>query len=77
MTRAGQTIQAGDISAMQTTRSVRFQHHGTVYEGYVSWIADNDSPASHERNHPGCVSILLSTGESFNDLPKSTPVETL
>jgi hypothetical protein len=77
MTRAGQTIQAGDISAMQGTNSVRFQHNGTVYEGYVSWIADNDSALSHEKNHPGCVSILLSTGQSLNDVPKSTPVETL
>ena len=70
-------IQAGDIRAMQMTRNVRFEHRGTVYEGYVNWIEDNDSPASHEKNHPGCVSILLSSGQSLNDLPKTTPVESL
>jgi hypothetical protein len=70
-------IQAGDIRAMQLTRRVRFTHQGTVYEGYVQWIEDNDSIMSHERNHPGCVSLVLDTGQSLNDLPKSTAVEKL
>lgn len=68
-------IQAGYISAMQMARSVRFEHRGTVYEGIVQWTQDNDSALSHEKNHPGCVSIMLSTGQTLNDLPKSAPVE--
>lgn len=71
------TLQVGNISAMQMARTVRFEHRGTVYEGIVQWIADNDSPHSHEKNHPGCVSIMLSTGQTLNDLPKTTPVESL
>lgn len=70
-------IQAGDIPAMQMSRGVRFEHGGTVYEGLVQWIEDNDSALSHEKNQPGCVSIMLSTGQTLNDLPKTTPVEKL
>ena len=36
-----------------------------------------DDPPSHERNHPGCVSLELRTGDGHNDLPRSTPVEHL
>lgn len=68
-------IQAGDVNAMQRANSVRFEHGGTVYEGVVQWIEDNDSVLSHEKNHPGCVSLMLSTGQTANDLPKTTPVE--
>lgn len=68
-------IQAGDIRAMQHANSVRFEHKGTVYEGVVQWIEDNDSILSHEMNHPGCVSLTLSSSQTANDLPKSAPVE--
>lgn len=67
-------IQAGDISAMQRARSVRFQHNGRTYEGTVQWIQDNDHILSHERNHSGCVSIMLHTGDTFSDFPRSAPV---
>lgn len=77
MIPAGRIINAGDISAMQSTRSVHFENRGTVYEGTVQWIEDNDSLLSHERNHPGCVSIMLSTGQTLNDLPKNAAVESL
>lgn len=70
-------IQAGDIRARQDAHSVRFEHRGTVYEGIVQWIQDNDSVLSHEKNYPGCVSIMLSTGQTLSDLPKSAPVERL
>lgn len=70
-------IQAGDISAMQMARKVRFQHAGRTYEGIVQWIEANDSPLSHQRNHQDCVSLMLSDGSTMNDLPKATPVETL
>ena len=69
-------IQAGDINALRLASSVRFEHQGKTYEGSVTWAEDNDSPLSHERNHPGCISLLLHTGQSLNDLPKKTPVET-
>ncbi len=57
---------------------MRFEHHGITYEGIVQWIEDNDSPLSQETRHPpGCVSLMLSTGQTMNDLPKTTPpVET-
>lgn len=77
MTFAGRIIQAGDILSMQRTNSVRFEHRGTVYEGIVQWIEDNDSALSHTKNQPGCVSLMLSTRQSMNDLPKTTAVETL
>lgn len=70
-------IQAGDIPAMQRASSVRFEHKGTIYEGIVQWIEDNDSALSHEKNYPGCVSIMLSTGQTLNDLPKTASVEKL
>lgn len=70
-------IQAWDIRAMQRANSVRFEHQGKVYEGIVQWIEDNDSVLSHEKNHPGCVSLMLSTGQTLNDLPKTAPVERL
>lgn len=68
--------QAGDIAAMQTAPTVRFEHRGTIYEGRVQWIEDNDSMLSHEKRHPGCVSLMLSSGQTVNDLPKTTTVET-
>lgn len=77
MIPAGRTIQSGDILSMQSTRSVRFQHNGTVYEGIVQWIEDNDSPLSHEKRYPGCLSLMLSSSQTVNDLPKSTSVEAL
>jgi len=77
MTMPGTTIQAGNILAMQMTSGVRFEHRGTVYEGTVQWIEDNDSPLSHERNHPGCVSLMLSTGQTLSDLPKTASVESI
>lgn len=61
---------------MQSARGVRFEHRGTVYEGIVQGIEDNDSPLSHEKNRPGRVSLMLSTGKSLNGLPK-TPAESL
>ncbi|MBK0332061.1 hypothetical protein I8D64_11690 [Brachybacterium sp. MASK1Z-5] len=70
-------IQAGDINALRGAARVRFEHQGTAYEGTVTWAEDNDSILSHEKNHPGCVSLVLDTGQSLNDLPKATPVETL
>ncbi|PWH05355.1 hypothetical protein DEO23_12240 [Brachybacterium endophyticum] len=69
-------VQAGDINALRLATSVRFEHQGRSYEGHVSWAEDNDSALSHEKNHPGCVSLVLSDGQSLNDLPKTTPVET-
>ncbi|MBM7501095.1 hypothetical protein JOD52_001935 [Brachybacterium muris] len=69
-------IQAGDIAAMQTAPTVRFEHRGTIYEGRVQWIEDNDSILSHEKRYPGCVSLMLSSGQTENDLPRTTPVET-
>lgn len=70
-------IQAGDINAMQRAVAVRFSHNGKTYEGVVQWIQDNDHPLSHERNYPGCVSLQLHTGDSLNNLPRSTPVALL
>lgn len=70
-------FQAGNIREMRRVNSVRFEHQSKVYEGIVQWIEDNDSVLSHEKNHPGCVSLMLSTGETLNDLPKTAPVERL
>ncbi|MFE5777512.1 hypothetical protein [Brachybacterium sp. NPDC056505] len=69
-------IQAGDINALRLASSVRFEHQGKTYEGSVTWAEDNDSPLSHEHNHPGCISLVLHTGQSLNDLPRDTLVET-
>ena len=77
MIPAGRTIQAGDIRSMQSAGSVRFEHRGTVYEGIVQWIEDNDSPLSHEKRYPGCVCLMLSSSQTVNDLPKTASVETL
>ncbi|WP_152351543.1 hypothetical protein [Brachybacterium subflavum] len=70
-------IQAGDVNALRGAARVRFEHQGTTYEGTVTWAEDNDSILSHEKNHPGCISLVLGTGQSLSDLPKSTTVETL
>lgn len=67
---------AGDINVLRLANSVRFAHQDTTYEGRVTWAEDNDSILSHERNRPGCISLTLSTGQSLNDLPKTTVVET-
>ena len=56
---------------------MRFEHKGTVYEGVVQWIEDNDSSLSHEKKHPGCLSLMLSSSQTLKDLPKTARVKSL
>jgi hypothetical protein len=56
---------------------VRFQHRATTYEGTVTWTVDDDSILSHEKNHPGCISLVLEPGQALNDLTRTTAIEIL